>query len=655
MEKSNLTEKNHSGVYKQTTRPKKPKRRDKSDLGPDFVAPDGGWGWVVCLAAGFNNFFLFPALQQYGLIYRTRMDILHFDAEQTTTIVNVVMAVSSLVGIVNGAMFRRFTFRQVALTGTSLAFLGIFMSAFCTTFWEYIICLSTVYGIGLGLAMAATSLAVNTYFKQKRRRATGFSWTITGLGPIIFPHVSTFLLGYYGAQGSILIYAGIAMNAILCALTLQPVLRHVKKPPKVKVAAIEGATEGQEKGEPGELLEANGNLLTPAGQDPWSDYECKYCQYQKRGKRGIFSSQYLFNADDPERPGYEITEPGTPMLARANDGWFGSKISLTSEHATGARYRSRQALMRQVSGRSRDNLDRLEHSREEQEGGGAAPLYKPNYFNREREDMERYASKTSVYSRPGQEELMRCTCSEDKALLQKTAEALRIEELDRQEAELEEEELKSRMTFCQKVSKFFDLDLLKDFTFVNLAVGMSIMMFGEMNFSVLTPFILHDFGYVDSQISLAMSLLACMDSCIRFLAPLALEKVKLDNRVLFAFGIICIAMGRVVVSFVRSLEGLIAVFLLIGFGKGFRTIFSPLIIPSYVPLNRLPAASGLQLIFNTMFSFAMGPILGMITKAFGYGATIHTINALTALALLLWLTESLVRYLLGRPAKGLGQ
>ncbi|XP_043949531.1 monocarboxylate transporter 14 isoform X2 [Drosophila biarmipes] len=459
MEKSSLTEKNRTHVYNDTTKPKKPKRRDKSDLGPDFVAPDGGWGWVVCLAAGLNNFFLFPALQQYGLIYRVRMHSLGFDAKQTTTIVNVVMAISSLVGIVNGAMFRRFTFRQVALTGTILAFLGIFMSAFCTTFWQYIFCLSAVYGIGLGLAMAATSLAVNTYFKQKRRRATGFSWTITGLGPILFPQVSTFLLDFYGAQGSILIYAGIGMNAVLCALTLQPVLWHVKRPEKPVVAAIEGVSE-TEKLQP-ELLEANGNLLTHSN-DPWKDYECKYCQYQKRAKRGIFSSQYLFNVDDPERPGYEITEPGTPMLARANDGWFGSKISLTSENTGGARYRTRQALMRQVSSRSRENLDRMEQNRDDQgaENLPAAPLYKPNYFNREREDMDRYASKTSVYSRPGQEELLRCTCAEDKVLLQKTAESLQVDLLNNLADDIAEEEAKKRMTFFQKLRVHGSTDLI---------------------------------------------------------------------------------------------------------------------------------------------------------------------------------------------------
>ncbi|EDW75239.1 uncharacterized protein Dwil_GK19798 [Drosophila willistoni] len=655
MEKSNLTEKNQASVYKDTTKPKKPKRRDKSDLGPDFVAPDGGWGWVVCVAAGMSNFCLFPALQQYGLIYRDRMQGLGFSPKETTSIVNVVMAVSSLVGIVNGAMFRRFTFRQVALTGTSLACVGIFASAFCTTFVQYCIFLSCIYGIGLGLSMAATSLAVNTYFKQKRRRATGFTWTITGLGPIIFPHVSTLLMSYYGSFVSILVYSGICMNAILCAMMLQPVLWHVAKKPKTAIPAT-----NEEKEPQSELLEANGNLLAP-NTDPLADYECKYCQYQKRGKRGIFSSQYLFNVDDPERPGYEITEPGTPMLARANDGWFGSKMSLTSEHANGARYRSRQALMRQLSttGRSRENLDRLEanghRGGDDVETPGQTSLYKPNYFNREREDMERYASKMSVYSKSGHDqELLRCTCAEDKVLLQKSAEALKQERLELEAAEQAEEEAKSRMTFCQKVNKFFDLDLVQDLTFVNLAVGMSVMMFGEMNFSVLTPFILNSFGYTDPQISLAMSLLAAMDISVRFLAPLALEKVKLDNRVLFAFGIMCIAVGRVIVTLTSSYNVILAVFIMIGFGKGFRTIFSPLIIPSYVPLKRLPAASGLQLIFNTMFSLVMGPVLGILTNAYGYTATIHAINTLTAVALLLWLLESVVRRMLGKPSTGLG-
>ena len=30
-------------------------RKNHSQLGADFVAPDGGFGWLVCMAAGFSN------------------------------------------------------------------------------------------------------------------------------------------------------------------------------------------------------------------------------------------------------------------------------------------------------------------------------------------------------------------------------------------------------------------------------------------------------------------------------------------------------------------------------------------------------------------------------------------------------------------------
>lgn len=42
---------------------KKKKKRDKSDLGPDFIAPDGGWGWMVVTASGFSNVNLLQSIK----------------------------------------------------------------------------------------------------------------------------------------------------------------------------------------------------------------------------------------------------------------------------------------------------------------------------------------------------------------------------------------------------------------------------------------------------------------------------------------------------------------------------------------------------------------------------------------------------------------
>lgn len=33
----------------------KPKRRDKSDLGENFIPPDGGWGWAVAVGSGLGT------------------------------------------------------------------------------------------------------------------------------------------------------------------------------------------------------------------------------------------------------------------------------------------------------------------------------------------------------------------------------------------------------------------------------------------------------------------------------------------------------------------------------------------------------------------------------------------------------------------------
>lgn len=59
----------------------------------------------------------------------------------------------------------------------------------------------------------------------------------------------------------------------------------------------------------------------------------------------------------------------------------------------------------------------------------------------------------------------------------------------------------------------------------------------------------------------------------------------------------CIA----VITFYRSYAAILSAFCWIGVGKGLRTVFMALVIPSYVPLHRLPAASGLQLVFAGIF------------------------------------------------------
>lgn len=100
---------------------KKKKHRDHSDLGENFVAPDGGWGWFVAIASGVNIVCLRPPMmlfrllkwriisfsfqlvtfamaQQFGIIFRAHMADMGISSSQLTTIINTQVAISAMTG-----------------------------------------------------------------------------------------------------------------------------------------------------------------------------------------------------------------------------------------------------------------------------------------------------------------------------------------------------------------------------------------------------------------------------------------------------------------------------------------------------------------------------------------------------------------------------
>ncbi|XP_061396621.1 uncharacterized protein LOC133332253 [Musca vetustissima] len=551
----------------------KKKRRDHSDLGENFVAPDGGWGWLVAIASGVNILVTFAMAQQFGIIFRAHMADLGISSSQLTTIINTQVAVSAMTGLLNGPIFRRFSYRQVALVGSFLTFIGLFACVFAESFVFYVLSFSCCYGFGRGLTVSASSLAVNTFFKERRRTATAYQFGVAGLGPIVLPYVATFLLGMVGVRYTVLFFAGLSLNTIACSLVYQPVLWHVKKP--------------AEDAEASKKLNANNNN------------------------------------DEDDHIIAQPVEPDTPTLPRANDGWFGSKSSLNSTS-----YRNRLGSMdkKQQSDEQGVELKRLNsnhsdvaakvrsfsisHSIKEEKDG------EENEDNEQKTQLKEYNNNNNTLKKTDDDE--------------------------------DDEEPPKKLSILMKIVIFFDLDLLRDITYLNLAMGLTLINFVEINFAILTPFILSDFGFASHQIALAMSLLGLCDLVVRFLVPLITAKINLDNKTFFAIGILGMCLGRLLLSFTTNFYFMIAIFAWMGLNKAFRTVFWSLIIPGYVPLKRLPAAAGLQLLLSGVFSMACGPLIGLIRDRTSYAFTLNFLNMLCVVAIGLWVLESVIRKYKGK-------
>lgn len=59
---------------------------------------------------------------------------------------------------------------------------------------------------------------------------------------------------------------------------------------------------------------------------------------------------------------------------------------------------------------------------------------------------------------------------------------------------------------------------------------------------------------------------------------------------------------------------LIYVSIALGIAKGVRTVYMGLVIPTYVPIERLANASGLQMLVNGVFILIGGPIMGKLIQ-----------------------------------------
>ncbi|XP_050098844.1 uncharacterized protein LOC126579522 [Anopheles aquasalis] len=686
--------------------------KNRSQLGSDFIAPDGGWGWVVVFAAGFSNLCTFPVLQQFGLLFRERMTELSIGGSEVTTIINTHSALTSIVGLANGPMFRRFTYRQVAFGGALLVAIAIMLTACMDSFAGYMVTFAVLYGAGVGINASANSLALNTYFKRKRRLATGFAWTLTGLGPIIAPHLITLMQRQLGLAGTVLVFGGFACHAIAWALLYQPVQWHARR---------SNASAG---GEPITAVPVDYGREEVVPVTPAPSARCSFCQAEGEivpmVHDGVTGATELVAAYDAM-----VMDTGTPMLALANDGWY-SRNSLrslySSRHSlTTPRYLSLRPSMLNLSGggggggggaagpppgpvalakdSAAGKIDechtedcpqvQAEHEplRRPQQTWVASPTLQPPsaippnlVFDTSKAVALPVAREDPIPDAPGGR---RTISSGEREVLKQASRRLEQLVVEQHHSQRQQQQQHGgractccsaalplavprvpgglrgtepqiaanpdSLTPLQRLVVFFDLDLLRDRVYVNIMVGITIANFAELNFSILTPFVLAEFGCNRHQIATAMSLLAATDICCRFLVPFIANRLDWQNRTFFLLGVCNMALGRIVLAHFHSYPVVLAVACWIGFNKGLRTVFMALAIPSHVPLDRLPGATGIHLVFAGIFYLLAGPLVGFVRDTTDYATTLHFLNLATYTMAISWCVE--MYYLTPRKRK----
>lgn len=143
-----------------------------------------------------------------------------------------------------------------------------------------------------------------------------------------------------------------------------------------------------------------------------------------------------------------------------------------------------------------------------------------------------------------------------------------------------------------------------------MMLGIAIAVFAEINFSLLTPFILNEFHYSTEQIAIFMTTLAFVDIFCRFASPFIGDYFKQPPRIMYMYSLFMLIITRTLLLFATNYKELLLVAMGLGLAKGVRSVYMSLVVPSYIPLDRLAAASGIQMVANGVIILSMGSFVG---------------------------------------------
>ncbi|OWR55439.1 monocarboxylate transporter 9 [Danaus plexippus] len=194
-----------------------------------------------------------------------------------------------------------------------------------------------------------------------------------------------------------------------------------------------------------------------------------------------------------------------------------------------------------------------------------------------------------------------------------------------------------KVGFIKKFISLMDLDLLKDWSFLNLLLGLSLFWSGELQFRMLTPFFIRSLGYTMNETAFCLSMTAITDICVRLVLPPIFDRTNITKKMIFFISAFFLAATRSVLAEQSEWVPLMIWLSICGFFRGMCLSNFTLTISEYCPLEKLPAAFGLHMVSKGVFVVIIGPLIGYVRDYTGSFATcIHVQNALIMSCVLVW-------------------
>ncbi|XP_031623606.1 monocarboxylate transporter 7-like [Contarinia nasturtii] len=222
---------------------------EKTKIGPfrtEKIAPEGGFGYLVALGLAVTAAFYLGLFATFGLLFNDFLISVGAGTSSVTLILGVFKLCSSFMGLLVGALIKKFTLRPVGLFGAVVYVAGSISVIFATSVTHLIISIGILQGSGMGLMIPVVYGTFNQYFVKKRIFVMSVTQIVKGALVTVQPILVQYLMEKYGFRGTLAVLALMQGHVIIALYLMQPVEWHYRRT-QVPIEASESFINSDKK------------------------------------------------------------------------------------------------------------------------------------------------------------------------------------------------------------------------------------------------------------------------------------------------------------------------------------------------------------------------------------------------------------------------
>lgn len=201
--------------------------------------PDGGWGWLIVLAAFCANIIVDGLCFTVGMYQSEWMSYFkEVHHAKISWVSSLLVGCYLLAGPIAGLLANRYGCRRVVMFGSLTSVTGLLVSIVSPNVEVFILTFGVITGIGFGLIYLPSIVIIGYWFEKKRAFATGMALCGSGIGTLMFSSFNKYILEEYDMKNAIVILAGVVLQCAICGACYRPLYK-VKRTPRMRRGIVQ--------------------------------------------------------------------------------------------------------------------------------------------------------------------------------------------------------------------------------------------------------------------------------------------------------------------------------------------------------------------------------------------------------------------------------